>query len=97
MCSYMYAVTTDGRIHQYPKVTVVRDEYMPSGGDLTNPNDRKLIEGREETILEAYGKAVVVKACAEKGGKVDLSAKMLRAPAASIMTEDFMHGVTDLK
>ena len=92
----LYAVTTDGRLHQYPKVEVLSDEYMPSGGDLTNPDDRTLIKGLEETILDAYGKAVVVKAC-RKGGDVDLSRKMLRAPAMSILTEDVMHGVTKLK
>ena len=92
----LYAMTTDGRLHQYPKVNVLGDEYMPSGGDLTNPDDRKLIKGLEETILDAYGKAVVVKEC-RKGGSADLSGKMLRQPALSMLTKDVMSSVTTLK
>ena len=92
----LYAVTTDGRIHQYPKVKVVGEQYMPSGGDLTNPNDRKLIKDIENTIIDAYGEAVVVKECS-KGGSVDLSGKMLRHGALSRLAEDFMCGVTTLK
>ena len=34
----LYAIKRDGALHRYPKVSVVREKDMPSGGALSNPN-----------------------------------------------------------
>ena len=74
----LYAILVDGRLNQYPEVRVAGASFMPSGGALSNPNDRASIQGLEDTMIEAYGNAVIVNAC-KAGGAVDLSRKMLRA------------------
>eukprot|EP00964_Phaeocystis_antarctica_P001626 scaffold859_cov59-Phaeocystis_antarctica.AAC.1 len=52
---------------------------MPSGGALSNPNDKALVTSLEDKMIEAYGTALVELKCKAAGGKkVDLSEKMLR-------------------
>lgn len=77
----LYAIKTDGELNQYPEVSVVGGTVMPSGGDLSNPNDKAVVKGLEDTIIEEYGKALAVNKCKEAGagGTVNLKLKMLRA------------------
>ena len=76
----LYAIKRDGSLHQYPQVKVEDEEYMPSGGALSNPNDKGTVKGLEDTMIVAYGKALAVKACEKGAGSaVDLSKKMIRA------------------
>eukprot|EP00964_Phaeocystis_antarctica_P112131 scaffold76339_cov64-Phaeocystis_antarctica.AAC.4 len=52
---------------------------MPSGGALSNPNDKALVTGLEDKMIEAYGTALVEVKCKAAGGEaVDLGTKMLR-------------------
>eukprot|EP00964_Phaeocystis_antarctica_P129167 scaffold93023_cov48-Phaeocystis_antarctica.AAC.1 len=52
---------------------------MPSHGALSNPNDKVLVTGLEDKMIEAYGTALVELKCKAAGGeKVDLKYKMLR-------------------
>eukprot|EP00964_Phaeocystis_antarctica_P020101 scaffold11099_cov65-Phaeocystis_antarctica.AAC.1 len=52
---------------------------MPSGGDLSNPNDVALVTSLEDKMIEAYGTALVEVKCKAAGGKaVDPGSKMLR-------------------
>ena len=51
---------------------------MPSGGALSNPNDKEAVLKLEDQMIEAYGKTIAVSKC-KAGGEVDLSNKMLRA------------------
>ena len=73
----LYAILVDGRLHRYPKVSVFRKEYMPSGGALSNPDDKAAVQGLEDAMIAAYGKGTIEKAC-KAGGRVQLSHKMLR-------------------
>jgi hypothetical protein len=75
----LYAILLDGALHRYPKVNVLGEESMPSGGALANPKDKALVTALEDKMIEAYGTALVeVKCKAAGGGAVDLHAKMLR-------------------
>ena len=74
----LYAILRDGALKQYPKVTVTREKDMPSGGALSNPNDKAVVQQLEDKMIEAYGKGLIVHKC-KAGGKVDLDRKMLRA------------------
>ena len=75
----LYAIKRNGVLNRYPTVKVLREEYMPSGGDLSNPNDQALVKGLEDQMIDAYGTALVELKCKAAGGKkVDLSSKMLR-------------------
>eukprot|EP00964_Phaeocystis_antarctica_P053831 scaffold31616_cov59-Phaeocystis_antarctica.AAC.1 len=52
---------------------------MPSGGALSNPNDKALVTSLEDKMIEAYGTALVEVKCKAAGGKaVNLQYKMLR-------------------
>eukprot|EP00964_Phaeocystis_antarctica_P084806 scaffold53487_cov54-Phaeocystis_antarctica.AAC.1 len=52
---------------------------MPSGGALSNPNDKALVTSLEDKMIEAYGTALVELKCKAAGGKkVNLDRKMLR-------------------
>lgn len=76
----LYAIKRDGSLHQYPQVKVDGAQYMPSGGALSNPNDKGTVKGLEDTMIVAYGMSLVVKACEKGAGSaVDLSSKMIRA------------------
>ena len=74
-----YAIKRDGALNRYPTVHVPREELMPSGGALSNPNDQALVKGLEDKMIDAYGTAIVEVRCnAGGGGRVDLRCKMLR-------------------
>eukprot|EP00964_Phaeocystis_antarctica_P046062 scaffold26560_cov53-Phaeocystis_antarctica.AAC.2 len=75
----LYAILLDGALHRYPKVEVLFESEMPSGGDLSNPNDEALVTSLEDKMIEAYGTALVEVKCKAAGGEaVDLNMKMLR-------------------
>ena len=75
----LYAIERDGALNRYPEVEVFSESAMPSGGDLSNPNDRALVKGLEDKMIDAYGTALVEVKCKAAGGEeVDLSTKMLR-------------------
>ena len=75
----LYAIKRDGALNHYPKVQVVMEHLMPSGGALSNPNDKALVKGLEDKMIDAYGTALVeVKCKAAGGGYVYLDRKMLR-------------------
>ena len=75
----LYAILRDGALNRYPKVSVVVESLMPSGGALSNPNDQALVKGLEDKMIDAYGTALVEVKCKAAGGEmVDLSNKMLR-------------------
>ena len=75
----LYAIQLDGALNRDPKVTVLSERLMPSGGALSNPNDKALVTSLEDKMIEAYGTALVELKCKAAGGeKVDLSGKMLR-------------------
>ena len=75
----LYAILRDGRLQQYEKVRMV-GRTMPSRGALSNPDDKALVKGLEDQIIDVYGHAIVEIKCrkAEKGETVDLAGKMLR-------------------
>eukprot|EP00964_Phaeocystis_antarctica_P132221 scaffold96263_cov55-Phaeocystis_antarctica.AAC.1 len=75
----LYAIQLDGALNRYPKVQVEHESEMPSGGALSNPDDRALVTSLEDKMIEAYGTVVVELKCKAAGGKkVDLKYKMLR-------------------
>eukprot|EP00964_Phaeocystis_antarctica_P091086 scaffold58355_cov66-Phaeocystis_antarctica.AAC.7 len=76
----LYAILLDGALNRYPKVEVMGEYEMPSGGALSNPNDKELVTSLEDKMIEAYGTALVeVKSkAAGRRGRVDLRMKMLR-------------------
>ena len=75
----LYAIKRDGALNRYPMVNVVNEGDMPSGGALSNPNDKALVKGLEDKMIEAYGTAIVELKCKAAGGeRVDLAGKMLR-------------------
>ena len=76
----LYAIKRDGALNRYPKVRVVGEGAMPSGGALSNPNDQALVKGLEDKMIDAYGTAIVELKCkaARRGERMDLSCKMLR-------------------
>ena len=75
----LYAIKRDGALNRCPEGEVIREEAMPSGGALSNPNDQALVKGLEDKMIDAYGTALVeVKCKAAGGGCVNLSTKMLR-------------------
>ena len=77
----LFAIKSDGSLHHYPEVKVEGAQYMPSGGALSNPNDKATVQGLEDTMIAAYGQSLIVNKCkaAGKGEEVDLSKKMIRA------------------
>ena len=75
----LYAIKRDGALNRYPKVEVLVERDMPSGGALSNPNDQALVKELEDKMIDAYGTAIVEVKCKAAGdGKVDLRCKMLR-------------------
>ena len=73
----LYAILRDGKLNQYPEVTVFREEWMPSGGALSNEADRPLVRALEDKMIEVFGKVIVELKC-KPGGCVNLFGKMLR-------------------
>ena len=93
----LYAIADDGGLHQYPAVKVEGEQYMPSGGDLSNPADKQIIRQLEGQMVEAYGNALIWKLCAA-GKEVDLTAKMIRpVHTAALTAAAAEHGVEALK
>merc|ERR1740130_1116292 len=75
----LHAIQLDGTLNPYPQVKVEGEQYMPSGGDLSNPDDKALVKSLEDQMVEAYGNALVQAKCKAAGGEtVDLSKKMIR-------------------
>ena len=74
----LYAIKRDGALNRYPQVEVLGGEFMPSGGALSNPNDKALVKGLEDKMIDAYVPAIVELKCKAGGRRVDLSCKMLR-------------------
>ncbi len=79
----LYAILRDGALNRYPEVKVIFEESMPSGGALSNPNDKALVKGLEDKMIDAYGTAIVEVKCKAPDyyfydGRVKLSQKMLR-------------------
>ena len=75
----LYAILLDGALNRYPEVKVESERHMPSGGALSNPNDKALVTSLEDKMIEAYGFALVEVKCKAAGGEeVDLHCKMLR-------------------
>ena len=72
----LYAILRDGKLHQYPEVQIV-EEFLPSGGALSNEKDRPLVRALEDKMIDVYGKVIVELKC-KPGDYVDLTAKMLR-------------------
>ena len=72
----LYAILRDGKLHQYPEVKIA-ERGMPSGGALSNEDDRPLVRALEDKMIEVYGKVIVELMC-KRGGTVFLNAKMLR-------------------
>ena len=82
----LYAIQRDGALSQFPKVIVGLEKDMPSGGALSNPDDKAVVQRLEDTMIEAYGKPVIVNAC-KAGGKVNLKEKMLRPLHVSALVQ----------
>ena len=75
----LYAILLDGTLNRYPKVKLLDERFLPSGGALSNPNDKALVTDLEDKMIEAYGNALVEMKCKAAGGKrVDLAEKILR-------------------
>ena len=76
----LYAIKRDGALNRYPEVKVLGEADKPSGGALSNPNDRALVKDLEDKMIDAYGTALVEVKCkaARRGEMVDLQSKMLR-------------------
>eukprot|EP00964_Phaeocystis_antarctica_P152870 scaffold120925_cov63-Phaeocystis_antarctica.AAC.1 len=75
----LYAILLDGALNRYSEVTVLFESHMPSGGALSNPNDKALVTSLEDKMIKAYGTALVEVKCKAAGGEaVDLQYKMLR-------------------
>ena len=76
----LYAIKRDGALNRYPEVSVANERFMPSGGALSNPNDKALVKGLEDKMIDAYGTALVELKCkaARRGEMVVLSGKLLR-------------------
>ena len=81
----LYAIERDGALNRYPQVQVLGEYAMPSGGDLSNPNDQALVKDLEDKMIDAYGTAIVELKCKAPEFKpwmgseeVNLSGKMLR-------------------
>ena len=75
----LYAITRDGALNRYPAVQVRGEGGMPSRGALSNPDDKALVKGLEDKMIDAYGTALVELKCKAADGEiVDLMNKMLR-------------------
>ena len=59
----LYTILKDGAINRYPKVNVLREECMPSGGALSNPNDKALVKDLEDKMINSYGTTMVELTC----------------------------------
>ena len=94
----LYAIKRDGQLHQYEEVLMF-ESMMPSRGALSNPDDKALVKGLEDQIIDVYGHAIVEITCrkAKEGEEVRLSCKMLRPQhVESLMAAVNKYRVTEL-
>ena len=63
----LHAILLDGTLNPYPQVKVIGERFMPSGGDLSNPDDKALVKRLEDKMIEAYGNALVEAKCKAAG------------------------------
>ena len=73
----LYVIQRKGNLLQFPRVRQGDASYMPSKGDLSNPNDRQIIKAMEDKMIRAYGERIVNKAAAA-GTEGNLKDKMIR-------------------
>ena len=95
----LYAIKRDGRLNQYEKVQMNQSGWMPSRGALSNPDDKALVKGLEDQIIDVYGRAIVEIKCskAKEGEAVLLGAKMLRPQhVESLMAAVNKYRVTEM-
>ena len=102
----LFSISNDGKLHQYPKVTMQDMTKMPSSGQLTNPDDIKAVAEIEATMIRAHGHRQVWLGCGRGespraafgyGGGVSLQAKMLRAMhVPTLRAAVVAHGVVSL-
>ena len=95
----LYAILRDGRLKQYEQVMMIFESGMPSRGALSNPDDKALVKGLEDQIIDVYGRAIVEIKCrkAEEGERVNLGGKMLRPQhVESLMAAVNKYRVTEL-
>ena len=59
----LYAIKRDGALHRYPAVKVLGEGDMPSGGALSNPNDKALVKDLEDKMINSYGTTMVELTC----------------------------------
>ena len=59
----LYGILRDGNLNRYPEVEVTHESKMPSGGALSNPNDKVLVKKLENEMIEAYGTVLVELKC----------------------------------
>ena len=77
----------------------MNESDMPSGGALSNPDDKALVKGLEDQIIDVYGHAIVEITCrkAKEGEYVNLRGKMLRPQhVESLMTAVNKYRVAEL-
>ena len=76
----LYAIKRGGALNRYRRVHILGEHDLPSGGALSNPNDKALVKGLEDKMIDAYGTALVEVKCkaARRGEMVNLTKKMLR-------------------
>ena len=95
----LYAIQRHGALTQFPTVRVGLEQDLPSGGALSNPNDRELIKGLEDAMIDAFGYVIVELKCKAIAGQgsVDLSSKLLRPQhVSSLMAAVEQHKVSAL-
>lgn len=75
----LYTILRNGKLNQYPKVEIVFGEQsMPSGGALSNEDDRPLVRALEDKMIEVYGRVIVDIKCKPGNWEyVDLGANTL--------------------
>ena len=59
----LYAILRDGALNRYPEVNVGHESRMPSGGDLSNPDDLALVKDLEDKMINSYGTTMVELKC----------------------------------
>ena len=64
----LYAILRDGQLRQYKEV-MMAESWMPSRGALSNPDDKALVKGLEDQIIDVYGHAIVEITCRAKEGE----------------------------
>ena len=85
----LFVVLNNGKLLQYSEVMVSIEKVMPSRGQLTNAADVEAITMLEDTIIKAYGHAIVRRAFrAMDGGAVDIPSKIIRPIHVPTLAEE---------